>query len=103
MESLMTKFRHSYLLHLVVPVKPRPAFKSMEWFKRKGTTSKIDPSKQFLTEEKLTFQRRISSIIQEHDMTNNEGTYSESRSNTLATCFPWEIHFQSKRYKNSVY
>ena len=99
----MTKFRHSYLLHLVVPVKPRSALKSIEWSKRKGATSKIEPSKQFLIEEKLTFQKRISSIIQEHDMTNNEGTYSESRSNTLATCFPWEIHFQSKRYKNSVY
>ena len=40
--------------------------KSMEWFKRKGTTGKIEPSKQFLLEEKLTFQRCIASIIKEH-------------------------------------
>ena len=40
----------------------------MEWSKRKGTTGKIEPSKQFLVEEKLTFQRRIASIIEEHDI-----------------------------------
>ena len=40
----------------------------MEWSKRKGTTGKIKPSKQFLLEEKLTFQRRITSIIEEHDI-----------------------------------
>ena len=33
---------------------------------RKNTTGKIEPSKQFLLEEKLTFQRRIVSIIEEH-------------------------------------
>ena len=40
----------------------------MEWSKRKGTTSKIEPSKQFLLKEKLTFQRCIASIIEEHDI-----------------------------------
>ena len=40
----------------------------MEWSKRKGTTGKIEPSKQFLLEEKLTFQRHIASIIEEHDI-----------------------------------
>ena len=46
----------------------RDLLKSMEWSKRKGTTSKIEPSKQFLLEEKLTFQRRITSIIEEHEI-----------------------------------
>ena len=40
--------------------------KSKEWSKRKGTTSKIEPINQFLLEEKLTFQKRIASIIEEH-------------------------------------
>ena len=40
----------------------------MDWSKRKGTTGKIEPSEQFLLEEKLTFHRRISSIIEEHDI-----------------------------------
>ena len=47
----------------------RGVLKSMEWSKRKGTTGKIKPSKQFLLEEKLTFKIRNSSIIQEHDIT----------------------------------
>ena len=42
--------------------------KSMEWSKRKCTTGKIEPSKQFLLEEKLTFQRHIALIIEEHDI-----------------------------------
>ena len=41
----------------------------MEWSKGKGTTGKIEPSKQFLLEVKLTFQRCISLIIQDHDVT----------------------------------
>ena len=40
----------------------------MEWSKRKGTTCKIEPSKQFLLEEKLLFHRRIASIIEENDI-----------------------------------
>ena len=42
--------------------------KSMKWTKRKGTTSKVEPSQQFLDEEKLTFQRNISTIIEDHDI-----------------------------------
>ena len=40
----------------------------MEWSKRKNTTVKIEPSQLFLPEEKLIFQRRIASIIEEHDI-----------------------------------
>ena len=46
----------------------RGVLKSMEWSKKKGTIGKIERSKQFLLEEKLTFQRRIASIIEEHDI-----------------------------------
>ena len=40
----------------------------MNWTMRKGTTGKIDPSKQFPLEEKLTFQKKISGVIFEHDI-----------------------------------
>ena len=40
----------------------------MNWTKRKGTTGKIEPSEQFLLEEKLTFQKNISRIVFEHDI-----------------------------------
>ena len=40
----------------------------MNWTKRKGTTGKIEPSKQLLLEEKLTFQKKISGVIFEHDI-----------------------------------
>ena len=38
----------------------RGVLKSMEWSKRKDTTGKIEPSKQFLLKEKLTLQRLIA-------------------------------------------
>ena len=43
----------------------RGVLKSIEPSKRKGKT---EPSKQFLLVEKLTFQRHIASIIEEHDI-----------------------------------
>ena len=46
----------------------REVIKSMNWTKRKDTTGKIEPSKQFLLEEKLTFQKKISGVIFEHDI-----------------------------------
>ena len=46
----------------------RGELKLMEWSKRKGVTGKIERSKQFLLEEKLTSQRPIASIIEEHDI-----------------------------------
>ena len=46
----------------------RRVLKSIECSKRKGTTGKIESSKQFLLKEKLTFQERIASIIEEHDI-----------------------------------
>ena len=41
----------------------RGVLKSMNWMKRKGTTGKIEPSQQFLLEEKLTFQKKIPGAI----------------------------------------
>ena len=41
----------------------RGVLKSMEWSKRKSATGKVEPSKQFLLEEKLTFQRRIPRLL----------------------------------------
>ena len=46
----------------------RHVFESMKWTKRKGTTGKVEPSQQFLDEEKLIFQRNISTIIEDHDI-----------------------------------
>ena len=46
----------------------RHVLESMKWAKRKGTTGKVEPSQQFLDEEKLTFQRNISTIIEDHDI-----------------------------------
>ena len=40
----------------------------LEWTKRKGTTEKVEPSPEFLTEEKLTFQRAISAAVLKHDI-----------------------------------
>ena len=41
----------------------RGVLKSMDWSKRKSATGKVEPSKQFLLEEKLTFQRRIPRLL----------------------------------------
>ena len=46
----------------------RDSLGSMEWNKRKGTTRKFEPSPQFLSEEKFTFQRTISTAALEHDI-----------------------------------
>ena len=46
----------------------RGVIKSMNWTKRKDTTRKIEPSKEFLLEEKLTFQKKNSGVTFEHDI-----------------------------------
>ena len=46
----------------------RHVLEPMKWTKRKGTTGKVEPSQQVLDEEKLTFQRNISTIIEDHDI-----------------------------------
>ena len=46
----------------------RGVIKSVNQTKRKGTTGKIDPSKQFLSEEKLTFQKKISGVTSEKSL-----------------------------------
>jgi len=46
----------------------RGVLKQLNWSKRKGTTGKVDPSPQFLAEEKFTYQRAISTAIMLHDI-----------------------------------
>ena len=46
----------------------RDVLKQLKWSKHKGTTSKVDPSPQFLAEEKFTFQRTISTAILENEI-----------------------------------
>ena len=46
----------------------RGVLKSMNLVKRKGITGKIQPSQQFLLEENLTFQKKISGAIFCHDI-----------------------------------
>ena len=46
----------------------RGVLASLNLSKRRGTTSKVDPSEQFLREEKLTFQRNIALAVKEHDI-----------------------------------
>ena len=41
----------------------RDVLKQLKWSKHKGTTGKVDPSPQFLVEEKFTFQKTISTAI----------------------------------------
>ena len=40
----------------------------LEWPKRKGTTGKVEPSKQFLEEEKLTFKKKTSSLVVDYSI-----------------------------------
>ena len=42
--------------------------KSLELEKRKATTGKVVPSNQFLEEEKLTIQKKMSSLVVEHSI-----------------------------------
>ena len=46
----------------------RGVLNSMDWVKRKVTTGKVEPSKQFLEEKKFTFQRSISMVVYNHDI-----------------------------------
>ena len=46
----------------------RDVLKQLKWSKRKGTTGKVNLSPQFLSEEKFTFQRTISTAILEHNI-----------------------------------
>lgn len=46
----------------------RGIIKSMNWTKRKATTGKVEPSQQFLDEERLTYQKKISTAVHENDI-----------------------------------
>ena len=40
----------------------------MNWIKQKGKTGKVELSKRFLEKENFTFQKKISSVILDHDI-----------------------------------
>ena len=40
----------------------------MDWIKRKGNAGKVEPTAQFLVEEKFTFQRALSTVVYNHDI-----------------------------------
>ena len=42
--------------------------KNMNWVKCKGTRGKVEPSKQLLADEKLTFQKNFSKVVYKHDI-----------------------------------
>ena len=46
----------------------RHLIKSMEWFKRKETTRKAEPSEKFLQKEKFCYLREISRVVLKHDI-----------------------------------
>jgi len=46
----------------------RNLLNAIGWTKRKGTTGKVEPSSQFLSEERFTFQKAISTVVCEHDI-----------------------------------
>ena len=48
----------------------RSILSDLNWSKRKGTPGKIEPSLQFLAEEKFTFEWAISTAISSHDIPN---------------------------------
>ena len=49
----------------------RGILRSMDWVKRKATTGKVEPSTQFLAEEKFTFQKAIFTYVYDHDIPTN--------------------------------
>ena len=62
----------------------------MNWVKSKDTTGKIEPSQQFLLEEKLTFQKKISGVSFYHDIPK-ESIVTLSKTPVLRNS--WQIHF----------
>ena len=46
----------------------RSVLKSLNWSKRRATTSKVEPSAQLLAEETFIFQKAIAKVIQDSDI-----------------------------------
>ena len=67
----------------------RHVLTKLEWSKRKGTTGKVEPSPQFLAEEKFTFQRAISAAVRtRHPII----ICCKFRSNTVKLRFSGKVH-----------
>ena len=71
-KSTLEKFNTKYPQYTFVRTSVNKWKKKIENDKKQnivtGTTGKVEPSQQFLDEEKLTFQRNISTIIEDHDI-----------------------------------
>ena len=50
----------------------RSILRSMDWVKRKATAGNVEPSTQFLAEEKFTFQKVISTYVYVMSMFRDE-------------------------------
>ena len=48
--------------------------KSLEWSKKREPMGKVELSKKFLEEEKLQFQKKISSLVIEHSISKERIT-----------------------------
>ena len=76
----------------------RNILKSMNWTKRKGTTGKVEPSKRFLEEEKLIFQRNISNVILDYEVPS--ALVLNLDQTPLSYVSPGKYTFSSKGLKN---
>ena len=70
----------------------------MNWTKRKGTTGKVEPSKRFLEEEKLIFQRKISNVILDYEVPS--ALVLNLDQTPLSYISPGKYIFSSKGSKN---
>ena len=70
----------------------RSILKSMNW-----TPGKVEPSREFLEEEKFTFQRKIFSVILDHDIPS-EVVHNIDQT-LLSYVYPGEYTFSLKGQK----
>ena len=76
----------------------RGVLKNVNWVKRKGTRGKVEPSKQLLAEEKLTFQKNISKVVYKHDIPSE--LIINLDQTPLSYISPGKYTFNSKGAKN---
>ena len=76
----------------------RGVLKNMNWVKLKGTTGKVEPSKQLFAEEKLTFQKNISKVVYGRDIASE--LIINTDQTPLSYVSPEKCIFNSKGAKN---
>ena len=75
----------------------RGVIKSLNWTRKEGATGKIEPSKQFLLEEKLTFQKKIYGVIFKHGISKE--LIINLDQTPLSYVSPGKYNFDSKGVK----